>query len=165
MDKVSIVIPVYNQLQVTINCLNDLMKTYGVEYEIIVVDDGSKEPITKMIPKMFPSVKVITNEKNSGFAKTCNNGIRAAQYDLICLLNNDTRLPNPQWLKLMVDELANVDLTAVAAGKMDKDWHYQAGEVKKKGEPFTYLAGWCLLVKKEVFDKIGLIPEQFGTGF
>ena len=165
MEKVSIVIPVYNQMAVTIDCLSDLMKTYGVEYEVIVVDDGSKEPITKMIPKLFPSVKVITNEVNSGFAKTCNNGIRAAKYNLICLLNNDVRIPNPQWLKLMVDEMASVDLTAPAGGRHDANWNYISGEAKSKKDKFTYLAGWALLIKKEVFEKIGLVPENFGFGY
>jgi hypothetical protein len=165
---VSIVIPVYNQLKLTVNCLKDVLQTYGVEYEIIVVDDCSaKEPISRVIPKLFPSAKMITNTINSGFAKTCNAGIRAAKYDLVCLLNNDTRLPNPQWLALMVDELtqSNLDITAVAGCRMDKNWNYQSGEVTKKGEPFSYLAGWALLVKKEVFGKIGLIPENFGFGY
>jgi GT2 family glycosyltransferase len=149
----------------TIDCLNDVIKTYGVNYEVIVVNDGSREPISKVIPKMFPSVRLISNPSNLGFAKTCNNGIRAAKHDLICLLNNDTRLPNPEWLRLMVAEMDNVDMTSVAGGRMDKNWNYQPGEVKKKGESFTYLAGWAIMFKRVVIEKIGLIPEDFNMGF
>ena len=58
MKKVSIVIPVYNQLKMTIDCLNDVIRTYGVSTEIIVVDDGSTEPIQKIIPKLFPNVNL-----------------------------------------------------------------------------------------------------------
>ena len=57
------------------------------------------------------------------------------------------------------------DLTAPAGGRMDDDWNYQPGEAKKRGDEFSYLVGWCLLVKREVFDKIGLMPENFGKGF
>lgn len=165
--KVSIVIPVYNNLKMTMTCINDVLKTYGVELEIIVVDDGSKEPISKAIPKLFPQVKLLTNEANMGFAKTINKGIRSATGELICLLNNDIRLPNSAWLKLMVESLEkyNLDLTAPAGGRMDSRWNYLPGESKKRGDSFSYLVGWCLLSKREVFDKIGLLPEDFGVGF
>lgn len=167
MKKVSIVVPVYNNLKITIDCLSDLMMTYGVEKEIIVVDDGSKEPVSKAVKKMFPQVKVLKNEKNLGFAKTVNKGIKVARYDLICLLNNDVRLPNPKWLKTMVESLDkyNLDMTAPAGGRMDGRWNYQPGEQVKRGGKFSYLPFWCCLIKKEVFDKIGLISESYGYGF
>jgi GT2 family glycosyltransferase len=165
MNKVSIIIPVYNQLKMTIECLKDVIRTYGVETEIIVVDDGSKEPISRIIPKLFPDVKLLINEHNVGFAKTCNKGIRAASHDLICLLNNDIKLPNPAWLKTMVASMDEFDLTAPAGGRMDNHWNYQPGEAKKRGDRFSYLAAWCIVIRREVFDTIGLIPEDFGKGF
>ena len=165
MNKVSIVIPVYNQLKMTIECLRDVIRTYGVETEIIVVDDGSKEPISRAIPKLFPDVKLLINEHNIGFAKTVNKGIRAASHDYICLLNNDIKLPNPGWLKTMMSSLGSCDMTAPAGGRMDSKWNYLPGEAKRRGEDFSYLVGWCMLVKRSVFDSIGLIPEDFGRGF
>lgn len=165
MKQVSIVIPVYDQIKITIDCLRDVIKTHGVETEIIVVDDGSTEPISRAIPKMFRNVKVLVNEKNMGFAKTVNKGITASKHDLVCLLNNDIRLPNPSWLKLMVDSMDEFDMTAPAGGRMDAQWNYQPGEAKKRGDKFAYLVGWCLLVKRDVFDKVGLMPEDFGRGF
>jgi len=167
MNKVSIVIPVFNQLRMTIECLKDVMKTYGVEIETIIVDDGSKEPVSRAIKKMFPQVMVITNEMNMGFATSVNRGITEASGDLICLLNNDIKLTNPAWLKIMVESLhgCGLDMTAPAGGRMDGKWNYMPGEAKKKGEKFSYLVGWCLLVKKSVFDKIGLMPTDFGKGF
>ena len=136
MNKVSIVIPVFNQLRMTIDCLRDVINSYGVEIEIIVVDDGSKEPISKAMPKMFPQVKVLTNETNMGFAKTVNKGIKAASHELICLLNNDIRLPKAGWLKIMVESMDRFDLTAPAGGRMDKNWNYQPGEAKKCTDSF-----------------------------
>ena len=167
MEKVSIVIPVYNQLTVTMNCINDALMTYGVETEIIVVDDGSKDTTSRVIPRLFPQVKMLSNEENLGFARTVNKGIAAASNDLICLLNNDIRLPNPAWLKIMVESMDkyNLDMTAPAGGRMDSGWNYIPGEAKKRGEKFAYLVGWCLLIKRDVFDTIGVMPENFGKGF
>ena len=167
MHKVSVVIPVYNQLAITMNCLNDVLRTYGVTTEIIVVDDGSTDPTPKAVPKLFPQVKLLTNEKNLGFAKTVNKGISAASNDLICLLNNDIRLPNSAWLKIMTDSMYknDLDMTAPAGGRMDSQWNYMPGEAKKQGDKFAYLVGWCLLVKRKVFNTIGLMPEDFGKGF
>jgi len=165
MEKVSIIIPVFNQLKMTIECLQDLLKTYGARTEIIVVDDGSKEPVSKILSKLFPQIKVLANETNLGFAKTVNHGIREATSGFICLLNNDIRLPNAGWLKLMIDSMAEFDVTAPAGGRMDSKWNYKSGEATKKTDKFTYLVGWCILAKKKVFDRIGLIPEDFGKGY
>ena len=167
MKKVSIVIPVYNQLKMTINCLRDILNTCEVEIEIIVVDDGSQEPIKYAINKMFPQIKVLKNEVNKGFAKTINKGIREASGNYIMLLNNDIRIKNPLWLKIMLDTMDkhNLDMTAPAGGRLDNNWNYLPGEAKKMGEKFSYLVGWALLLKKEVFNTIGLVPEQMGKGY
>jgi len=168
-DKVSIIIPVYvnskSILEMTIDCLRDVMKTVNVDYEIIMVDDGSKKPIAKIVNKLFPDIKVVVNESNMGFAKTVNNGIRESTGNLICLLNNDIKLPNNNWLSKMKDSMSEFDLTAPAGGRMDSSWNYIPGEATKRTDEFAFLVGWALLVKKEVFDKIGLMPEDFGTGF
>jgi len=163
--KVSIVIPIYNHLKMTIDCINDVIRTHGVDIEVIAIDDGSQEKVTMALSRVFPQIKVLTNETNLGFAKTVNKGIRAATGDYICLLNNDIRLPNPSWLKLMLESMNEFDMTAPAGGRMDSQWNYQPGEAKRRGEKFQYLVGWCLLVKQEVFNTIGLIPEDFGLGF
>lgn len=167
MDQVSIVIPAYNQLKMTIDCLNDVIKTYGHDIEIIVVDDGSSEPISRVLPKLFPQIKMLTNDKNLGFAKTVNRGIRAASHDYVCLLNNDILLPSSDWLKTMMSFMKrnSLDMTAPAGGRLDAKWNYVPGEAKKTGDDFQYLVGWALLIGPGVFDKIGLMPENFGSGF
>jgi len=162
--KVSIIIPVYNQLPMTIECLRDVLQTCNVETEIILIDDGSKTPVSMAVSRMFPNVNVLKNDTNQGFAKAINKGIKVSTGDLVCLLNNDIRLPNPNWLKLMVEELKNVDMTAPAGGKMDFNYNY-IGEAKTKNDTFNYLVGYCLLLKKEVIDSIGLISEEFKKGF
>lgn len=167
--SVSVIIPVYNQLQITMNVLNDLLKTYHPINEIIVVDDGSKkEPISKVIPKIFPQVKLITNDENLGFAKTVNRGIKYASSDLIVLLNNDVRLKNSKWLNVILDNMTDrkLDMAAPRGGRInEKTWEYIPGEAVNSTDKFSYLPFWCCVIKKEVIDSIGLVSEKFGRGF
>jgi O-antigen biosynthesis protein len=179
MEKVSIVIPVYipnvaqqtRLHQVTMMVLDSLTNhTDYQDLEIIVVDDGSYDRRFGTIwKKKYPNIKLLTNDTNLGFAKTVNNGIKNATNELVLLLNNDTFIipGGEDWLKNMVDTLHNdkLDMTAPTGGKMDQNWNYINGEATSKKDKFSYLTGWCLLVKKEVFEKIGYIPECFGRGF
>ena len=162
--KTSIIIPVYNQLKLTIDCLSDLLLTAG-EKEIIVVDDCSTQSISTIIPRLFPDVKLLRNDTNLGFARTVNKGIVAAGGDIICLLNNDIRLPNIQWLKLMIASLQEFDITSPAGGRFDSNYNYLPGEAKTRKEEFAFLVGWCLVMRRDVVNKIGLISESFGRGF
>lgn len=167
--KVSIVIPVFNQLAMTTDCLRDLMLTCGVEKEIIVIDDGSSERIS-LLKKVFPDIILLSNDQNLGFARTVNKGIREATGDMICLLNNDIRLPNTKWLQIMVENMGDADVVSPAFGRMSlPDFQYLPGEAKTKADinkkEFQYPVFWCALIKRKVFDRIGLVPTQFEKGF
>lgn len=165
-SNVSIIIPVYNQFQITKNCLNDLLIQTNVNKEIIIIDDNSnKEPISLLISKTFPSVRLVKNDINLGFAKTVNRGILNSSFDNILLLNNDIRIFDPLAIYTLVHAMSGFDLVSPAGGRLSKTLEYIPGEAKKSSDTFSYLAGWCLGVKRKVFDKIGLIPEIYGFGF
>ncbi|MBI4133366.1 glycosyltransferase family 2 protein [Candidatus Uhrbacteria bacterium] len=69
--------------------------TAGIEYEVFVVDNDSRDGSVEMIRSEFPWVKVIANTQNLGFAKACNQGIRESRGEFILLLNPDMLLvPN-----------------------------------------------------------------------
>jgi GT2 family glycosyltransferase len=93
--SVSIIIPNYNGRQLLETYLPytfTAIENAGVAYEVIVVDDGSKDASVEFIKQDCPQVKLLVNEQNSGFSYTCNQGIAAAQYELILLLNSDVKL-------------------------------------------------------------------------
>lgn len=168
-DKVSIVIPAYfsnNQLFVmTKNLIEQIVKSLG-DKEIIVVDDASPNSNYRdLLNRLFPGIRILYNETNKGFAHTVNKGIKAAKYNNILLLNNDIVIKNVGWLKILNGGLKKYDMVAPAGGRMTKNWEYIPGEATKENEEFAYLAGWALLVKKEVFNKIGLMPTNFGRGY
>ncbi|MEK6732475.1 MAG: glycosyltransferase [Candidatus Omnitrophota bacterium] len=89
---VSVVIPNWNGLELLKKCLSSLCETNDFKqgkYEILVVDDASRQSIADAIKDDFPGVRVIRNRYNQGFGKTCNRGVKEAKGELIVLLNND----------------------------------------------------------------------------
>jgi Predicted glycosyltransferases len=93
---ISVVIPTYNGKSLLEKNLPNILETLlqsALSYEIIIVDDASSDDTIPYLKENFPSVRIVQNEKNLGFSKTMNEGIKAAKYDWILALNNDMRLP------------------------------------------------------------------------
>jgi GT2 family glycosyltransferase len=87
---VSIIIVNWNTKDLLRDCLDSIIEqTKNVEYEIIVVDNGSADDSVVMVKKKFPFVNVIENNENLGFARANNIGIRASKGRYICLMNSD----------------------------------------------------------------------------
>jgi len=93
--SISIVIPNYNGRHLLEKYLPSVFlaaENAKTLFEVIVIDDGSKDESIAFINTHYQNVKLLINEKNSGFSYTCNQGINAAQYELILLLNSDVKL-------------------------------------------------------------------------
>jgi GT2 family glycosyltransferase len=88
---VSIIVVNWNTKDVLRNCLQSIYKeTVGITFEIIVVDNGSSDASVRMVRQEFPSVTLIENSENRGFAAANNQGILIAEGRYILLLNSDT---------------------------------------------------------------------------
>lgn len=93
MPILSIVILNWNTSNLLSNCINSIRKhTHGLEYEIIVVDNGSADGSPKMVRDEFPDVTLIETGKNLGFSRGNNIGIQAAKGEMILILNSDVLL-------------------------------------------------------------------------
>src|SRR4051812_38582081 len=89
--KLSIVIICWNDLKVISDCLKSIFTwTQSVDFEVIVSDNGSTDGSVEAIRRQFPTVQVIENGKNLGFAKGNNVGIWASNGEYILILNPDT---------------------------------------------------------------------------
>lgn len=180
--KTSIVILTYNNSHLTKDCIESIRKyTSKDSYEIIVVDNNSTDDTIDYL-KSQDDLICIFNEENKGFAGGCNQGMKISSGDNILLLNNDT-IVTPNWLDNMIDALYS-DESIGAVGPItnycsnyqqvflpvnpttDNDDFFKLYNVsdKNKWEERLRLIGFCLLIKKEVIDKIGYLDELFALG-
>lgn len=91
MYAVSIILVNYQNPVLTKNCILSIKETYPkVDYEIVVVDNDSKDDSVEFLRRAFPDIKVISSGKNGGFAYGNNYGIQSAEGEYLLLLNNDT---------------------------------------------------------------------------
>lgn len=92
--EVSIIIPVYNQIRYTLNCLFTIEQFDGnIRKEIIIVNDNSTDQTLEFLSRI-KGIKVINNAENLGFLKNVNKGIHEASGKFIYLLNNDVEVQN-----------------------------------------------------------------------
>lgn len=101
---VSVIIVSYNTKKLLDDCLSSTirsLKKSGLRWEIIVVDNVSKDGTRPMLKKKYPRVKTLFNRKNAGFGKANNQGIKASTGEYILLLNSDTVVLNDAIGKLV----------------------------------------------------------------
>ncbi len=102
--ELSIIIINYKTRDLTINCIESIYEhTPEIPFEIILLDNGSDDEIEEKILKRFPHVKFIETGHNMGFAKANNFGMSNAHGEFLLLLNNDTRLIEPNLDELVGD--------------------------------------------------------------
>ncbi len=110
--KLSIIIISYNTRDFLQKCLASLRENISkkIEYEVIVVDNDSKDDSIEMVKKEFPEVILIKNERNLGFAKANNVGLKKAKGDYVLFLNSDTVVPKNtiEYMLNFMDKNANV---------------------------------------------------------
>ncbi|NOZ74705.1 MAG: glycosyltransferase, partial [FCB group bacterium] len=185
---VSIIIPVYNKLELTHMCIKSIFQHTAYDsYEIIVVNnnsaDGTEEYLIEMEKR---GVKQIILEDNQGFTRACNIGASQAKGDYILFLNNDTEV-TPRWLTSMIKlMLARKDAGAVGSklvypdGKLQEaggiifsdgsGWNYGRGF--HPDDPrfnfvreVDYCSGASLLIRREIWEKIGGFDELYAPAY
>lgn len=92
MIEISAIIPNYCGSGLLSRYLPGLQKILGDSCDLIVVDDGSTDDSLDLLDKQFPDVKVIAREKNGGFSRAVNDGIKASKGEFVLLLNNDVEV-------------------------------------------------------------------------
>ncbi|MEI6047220.1 MAG: glycosyltransferase, partial [Chloroflexota bacterium] len=93
----SIIIPNYNGAKFLPGCLDSIAAQTLAPLETIVVDDASTDNSVRLLGEEYSWVKVIARKKNGLFAAAVNDGIDAAQAEIIVLFNNDAEA-EPNWL-------------------------------------------------------------------
>lgn len=189
LPKISVIICTRDRVDLLKNVVDDLTnRTNYRDLEIIVVDNESKEPATLSFLKDFsnlPNRKVIRHDESFNFSAMNNLGVSAASGSFVLLLNNDIRTIHPEWLEEML-RLALRPLTGAVGAKLfyPSDRIQHAGVILgiggvaghshkgfgKHSVDFyarTRVAQWisgvtgaCLLVKKDLYEKVGGLDEK-----
>ncbi|MFO7632957.1 MAG: glycosyltransferase family 2 protein [Caldilinea sp.] len=97
----SVIVPNYNGVRHLPVVLDALHGQTFQDFEVIVVDDASRDDSVALLESNHPDVRLIANRHNAGFAQSCNTGAAAARGRIIVLLNSDTE-PAPTWLEELV---------------------------------------------------------------
>lgn len=183
---VSIIIITFNNLEITKKCINSIVeKTSYPNYEVIIVDNDSKDETPsylKELDEQYEQIKVILNGENSGFAGGNNIGIREAQGEYIILLNNDT-LVTRGWINGLIKHLDKPGIGFIGPVTNSAGNESQINVEYSKPEdmgPFAMryttdhfnelyydikvLAMFCVAIKREVFNEIGFLDENYLVG-
>ena len=182
---ISIITLNYNQLEVTCEFLESTKSLRYPNYEIILIDNTSKEDPTPIISERFPSVNLVVSETNLGFTGGNNLGMKIAKGDYLFIVNNDTEV-TPDLLDLLILPFEKDPGIGMVSPKIrffeDPQLIQYAGFTKINpftgrnrsighGEPdngqhdkpgyTNYAHGAAMLVKREVLEKVGMFPEHF----
>lgn len=180
--KISVIIPNYNGEKIIDGCIQSLLKQEYKDFNIIVVDNNSADDSVKIIEERYPSITLIKNKENLGFAAAVNIGIKATKSDFVALLNNDTEV-DEKWLGNLYSVVSKDDKIFSASSKMIR--FYERDKIDDAGDQYNLL-GWAYkrgdgasidkfnkdkiifstcagagLYRREIFEEIGYFDENF----
>ena len=167
--KVSIVIPLYNQVAYTKMCLESLRRTTPPEVEVILVDNASSDGTVEFLAALTDE-QVIANSENLGCAGAWNQGVKAASGEWIIILNNDVIL-SAGWTEGLMTAAARWGLDivtpAIREGEHNYDVESYARELTGRMKDVVRRGranGVCFMVHRRVFEGIGVFDENFRIG-
>jgi GT2 family glycosyltransferase len=187
MPLLSIILVNYNDRIHLAVCLASLeAAAAGLETEVIVVDNNSQDGSAELVLSSFPSVRLIRNEENVGYARANNFGFRQSRGDFILFLNTDTVVPPAALRELLAELESRPEAGAIGPALRDERGRYQVSfgkgvsfllELRQKlllnslsrfalrfssrTREVGWLSGACLLLRRRAFEAAGLFDEHF----
>lgn len=180
----------YRAVDDVVRCVASLRRSDYRHQSLVVVDNGATEDTIRRLSTELPTTTVLTSRENLGYAGGNNLGIDhalARDADLVWILNPDTEV-EASTLALMVDVMQDHPTAGIVGcrildGRVPGDvvwsngedirWeeggatsHRDAGtrdrELPADGPfPTDYVTGACMLVRRDVFEQVGLLPERY----
>lgn len=189
--RVAVVIPVYRGVSVTRACIESVLRSRNAETDpVVVLNDASPDADMADMLAVFqtePNFYLFTNETNLGFVRTVNRGLAFLTEGDVLLLNSDTVM-----FRNCLDEMSRVAHSAPDIGTVtalsnnatifsyphpalttdaldDASWEELAAEAlaRNAGQSINVPTGhgFCMLIKREVLDRLPSLDEMFGRGY
>jgi GT2 family glycosyltransferase len=183
---VSVIVPTFGQVGYTLRCLASMARNLpDTPIEVIVVDDASPDPDVERLSRVR-GIRLVVNQANLGFLRSCNAAARLARGEFVFFLNNDTQVL-PGWLDPMVALMrARADAGAVGCKLLFPDgrlqeagaivWDNATGLTYGRGDDpdkpaynyvreVDYASGAALLVRADLFARLGGFDEMFAPAY
>jgi len=191
MIDLSILVVNWNTKDYLLFCLKSIFEKGGrILREVIVVDNGSQDGSVSEVKKAFPSVHLIENERNLGFAKAVNQGLQKASGRYVLLLNPDTQVKNETIERLISVMEAHSDVGIAGAQLLNSDrsrqnsianfpslatelfnksllkWLFPKtfpGKERNYDEPIEVdsVIGACMMVRPDAIHQVGPLDEDY----
>lgn len=190
MPSPLIIIPVFNAFEELEACLDSISRTVSINTRVLLIDDASTDTriqplLRSWVNQARPVRHLLTHEKNQGFVKTANDGMKMADTDVV-LLNSDTEVTSG-WLENLAHCLDSDTSIATAtpwsnngeivslpkfcvSNPVPRDPGLIASLVKSCGQPvypdIPTAVGFCMAISLRAIKLIGLFDEAtFGHGY
>ena len=194
MKSLAVVILNYNGIKLMEKFLPSVIKFTPSKYNIYIIDNGSSDGSVEFIRSNFKKINIVELNKNYGYAKGYNIGLKKINDDILCLLNNDVEVTE-KWTEEVMIQFKNEKETAVIQPKMKdsnkRDYFDYAGAsggfLDRYGYPYCngrifnkiekdnnqynkinnifWACGACFFVRNNVFKKFGGFDEIFWAHF
>ena len=189
-EPVSIVVPIYNSHIEVKACIESILKYSSYPFELLLINDKSPDEEIKILLETYqhePNIQIINNDKNFGFVKSANIGLKRCKHDVI-LLNSDT-VVSPRWIqKLLVSAYSDPKI-ATSTPFSNASGAFSVPEIGKNQKVPEYLSyeemsrivenqrsqsffeiptgnGFCMFIKRQALNEAGFFDEElFGRGY
>jgi GT2 family glycosyltransferase len=182
LEGTSIIIPTYNQQAYLQKCIDSIQRYTKEPYELIVIDNASNDDTGKYLHSLAGAVRYRINDHNLGFAGAVNQGLKIARGSTLLILNNDTVVTS-HWLSNL---LASVNSNS-KFGLVGPTTNYIGGDQQiptayesldsmhefarsyNQSNPNLWtqtgrLIGFCVMLRRDVFERVGYLDEGFEIG-
>ncbi|EAQ95713.2 glycosyltransferase [Congregibacter litoralis] len=183
--RVSIIVPVYNDYRVTINCLQSVHRfSQDLDYEVIIADDCSTD-LTTTITERMRGITVSRTTENLRFLKNCNQAVAQARGEFLVFLNNDTAVTEG-WLATLIEPFNDQSVGVTGPKLLFADgvlqeaggiiWNdasgWNFGRADDPDKPafnyrrdVDYVSGACLAIRGDLWQQLGGFDERFAPAY